>query len=461
MLSSHLLICLIGLPQLFLIVQGDGMIEVFKWKQMDFYNRGDGLNVVPVNQGHQGTTRPDRPLNSAPVVFPGKYSRGKRESLTSRDSPQGVRPRIGASTDNADAPYIPYNNVPMGATHYRGRLFVTMPRRRVGIPSTLNYIDMTRDGREQSPKLHAYPNFALNQFNESSQNLVSVYRTTVDACQRLWFIDTGMLEYPNNRQQIRRPSIWIVDLNTDRVLKRFEIPESLVETGRGLASLTIDVEPNKCGDAFAYIPDLVYRRLYVYHLSDDRIWAFEHNYFNFDPLAGDLDIGGQVFRWDDGIFSTTLGPRQPDGSRDVYFHPMASTNEFVVSSRVLQQESNAARSDHGNDFRVLGSRGPSTQSTMHDYDPRTGVIFFAEIQRNGVGCWKSSKPFTVENHGTVDSNASDMIYPSDLTIDEEGTIWVMSNSMPIFIYSTLDTDVYNFRIWKQTTTKAKRGTVCE
>ncbi|EDW42379.1 L-dopachrome tautomerase yellow-f2 [Drosophila sechellia] len=452
MLSPQLLIlCLILGGQLLSLADADPMIEIFRWKQMDFSNRGNDL----LSSGG----RKDRPSFSAPVVFPGKYSRQKREIMTSRDTPVVVNSR--ADSDDRNASYIPYNNVPMGATHFRGRVFVTMPRRRVGIPSTLNYIDLAEDGSDRSPKLRAYPNFALNQFNASAENLVSVYRTSVDACQRLWFIDTGMLEYPNNRQQIRRPSIWVVDLATDQVLKRFDIPESIAETGRGLASITVDVKAGQCGDAYAYIPDLVYRRLYVYHLRNDRIWSFEHNYFNFDPLSGDLSIGGQAFRWDDGIFSITLGTQKPDGSRDAYFHPMASTNEFVVSNRVLQQESNAARSDHGNDFRVLGNRGPSTQSTMHVYDPGTGVIFFDEIQRNGVGCWKTSQPISAENYGSVDSNAEDMIYPSDLSIDEDGTIWVMSNSMPIFIYSTLDTSIYNFRIWKQKASLAKRGTVCE
>ena len=51
----------------------------------------------------------------------------------------------------------------MGATHYKGRLFITMPRRRVGIPSTLNYIDLGKDGRQDSPKLIAYPDFETNQ----------------------------------------------------------------------------------------------------------------------------------------------------------------------------------------------------------------------------------------------------------------------------------------------------------
>lgn len=43
---------LFGLAALMLLllatlVQGEGMNEVFKWKQMDFYNRGDGAHSRP------------------------------------------------------------------------------------------------------------------------------------------------------------------------------------------------------------------------------------------------------------------------------------------------------------------------------------------------------------------------------------------------------------------------------
>lgn len=101
---------------------------------------------------------------------------------------------LGSSSSGS---FIQYNNVPQGVTHFRGRLFVTVPRRQPGIPSTLNYIDLAKDGWSQSPHLRAYPNLAVNQYNASEQNLVSVYRTSVDVCGRLWFVDTGMLEFPS------------------------------------------------------------------------------------------------------------------------------------------------------------------------------------------------------------------------------------------------------------------------
>lgn len=67
----------------------------------------------------------------------------------------------------------------------------------------------------------------------------------------------------------------------------------------------------------------VYLFYFVFSLSQNRIWTFSHNYFHFDPLHGDFDVAGVQFQWDDGIFSITLGNKQPDGYRTVYFHPMA------------------------------------------------------------------------------------------------------------------------------------------
>lgn len=60
-------------------------------------------------------------------------------------------------------------------------------------------------------------------------------------------------------------------------MHRFEIPQSIVDRGNGLASITVDVDPNNCQDAYGYIPDLAQYRLYVYSLSQNRIWRFSHN----------------------------------------------------------------------------------------------------------------------------------------------------------------------------------------
>lgn len=68
----------------------------------------------------------------------------------------------------------------------------------------------------------------------------------------------------DNNQQVQRPSIWIMDLETDTLIRRFEIPESIVMRGNGLASITVDVDPAHCDKAFGYIPDLATYHVYTY-----------------------------------------------------------------------------------------------------------------------------------------------------------------------------------------------------
>lgn len=60
--------------------------------------------------------------------------------------------------------YIAGNNVPMGATHYKGRIFITVPRRRTGVPSTLNFV-YTKSTKGSSPSLKAFPNEQINQLH--------------------------------------------------------------------------------------------------------------------------------------------------------------------------------------------------------------------------------------------------------------------------------------------------------
>lgn len=143
-----------------------------------------------------------------------------------------------------------------------------------------------------------------------------------------------------------------MDLESNTRLRRFEIPQNIVTAGNGLASITVDVDSTNCDDAYAYIPDLANYYLGVFSLKQNRMWRFRHNYFSFDPLNSDFNVGGVQFQWDDGIFSITLGTRQTNGFRIANFHAMASLSSFAVSTQVLQNETASEREYHGNDFMV-------------------------------------------------------------------------------------------------------------
>ncbi|XP_053684628.1 L-dopachrome tautomerase yellow-f2 [Sabethes cyaneus] len=359
-----------------------------------------------------------------------------------------------------------YGNIPMGVSHYKGRLFITIPRRRPGIPATLTVINMEKVQQINNPSLSGYPEALTNtlhlDYAADPKRIISVYRTKVDKCDRLWFVDTGHLEYPSNARQVQRPALWVINLKTDRRIQRFEIPASIVEFGYGMAGITVDVEEDKCEDAYAYISDYQWQGLYVYSLAANKMWRFNHIFFSFEPQNGRFIVGGQRFIWNDGLFSAAVGEKHSTtGKRIVYLHAMASTSEIATSNSVLKNETlTYAGSDYNELFLHLGSRGPNTHSASHAYDEQTGVLFFTEVNRNSIGCWNTAHDFSADNHGIVHLDNINMIYPSDLTIDNDGVMWVISNRLPIWIYSRLNETDFNFRIWRQTAEKAIEGTIC-
>lgn len=75
----------------------------------------------------------------------------------------------------------------------------------------------------------------------------------------------------------------------------------------------VDVNPQYCDNAYAYVPDLGGYGLVVYSFKDDDSWRVKHHYFHFDPLAGQYNVGGVDFQWTDGVFGIALSKIDSDG----------------------------------------------------------------------------------------------------------------------------------------------------
>lgn len=57
------------------------------------------------------------------------------------------------------------NNCPFGVARVRNKLFVGVPRRRPGVPATLNIINLTKVFGNKSPALEGYPNYQINDIS--------------------------------------------------------------------------------------------------------------------------------------------------------------------------------------------------------------------------------------------------------------------------------------------------------
>lgn len=293
-------------------------------------------------------------------------------------------------------------------------------------------------------------------------HIISVFRVRVDPCDRLWVMDTGLSDILGEAQQFTDPQILIYDLHNDSLIHRYAIKTSNKKSHSFFANIIVDVDANHCDEAFAYIPDLGGNSVIVYSLRDDECWTTEHHYFHFDPLSGNYTVDGVNFQWTDGVFSLALSAPQEDGFKTAYFHPFSSTNEFSVSTKTLRNKTLATDPHNYEDFKLLGSRGPNTQAGASFLDEHTGVIFYTQVNLDGVGCWNSrSGAYSPEYQHLVTSDNETFIFSNDLKVDRAGNLWVLNDRLPKFIYRELDYESINFYIFKGSVMNIIKNTICD
>ena len=330
----------------------------------------------------------------------------------------------------------------------------------IGIPSTLNYIPIDISVRNglKSPALIPYPDLKHNELGNCANGLNTVYRIKVDSCDRLWVLDTGTYGYENTSVNLCPYAINVFDLNTNRKLRRYIFKQEDTNSNTFIANIAVDIGQS-CEDTFAYFSDELGYGLIVYSWEQNDSWRFTHNYFLPDPLAGNFHIGGLNFQWGfEGIFGMSLSSiNKHDGFRSLYFHPLASNHEFVVSTRTLRNQSKVADSFY--DFTALTSRGPNSRITTSVID-NDGVMFFNLIDQNAIGCWNSLNEYHPNYQAVIDSDHIGLIFPSDIKVVGQN-VWVLSDRMPIFLESTLNSTDINFRVYYASRQSLIANTVCE
>jgi hypothetical protein len=370
--------------------------------------------------------------------------------------------------------FIPENNLPLGLEVYGDRLFVTVPRWKPGVAASLNYIKLSGEFRAtfwcsfncarldpmESPKLKPYPNWEAHKFRpDDIPEIISPFRIRADKCGRLWVLDTGVDNILGRPPKIHKNvTLLIYDLHNDHLLRSYEIPDGQVKSGSFFANIA--VEDHNCTDTFAYLGDLGGPPgLVVYSWKSGESWRVEHHYFNFDPVAGEYNVSGVTFIWNDGIFGMALSKPDSEGYSTLYFHAMSSTDEFSVSTKYLR--TNVSKSNF-HQFKRLGSRGPKGQSGVSFLDQKTDVLFYALLNLNAVACWRTTNPaYTMMSQGRVYMSNVTMVFPNDIKVDSNDNLWVLSDRLPQFMYGSLNRSDVNFRVLTASVADAIRGTACD
>lgn len=141
---------------------------------------------------------------------------------------------------------------------------------------------MTISDTRESPTLNPYPSWEAHQYKVGGvPEIISTFRIRADRCDRLWVLDTGFTDILDSPEQQAPPALLVYDLTTDRMLRKFVIPEHQRTADSLFANIA--VEDYSCEDTYAYLGDLGGPGLVVYSWKMEKSWLVKHHFFHADP----------------------------------------------------------------------------------------------------------------------------------------------------------------------------------
>ncbi len=355
--------------------------------------------------------------------------------------------------------FIPENNLPLGLQAYKNRIFVSLPKWKEGVPITLGVV-----GKNEgfSPAIRPYPDWSWH-LAAKCQGLTSVFRMDIDTCNRLWVLDSGVVDAENTVNLLCPPQIVIFNLETDRLVWRYTLPEDQSPDSSLLSNIVVEILNDDCVDGYAYLGDVFRYGLIVYSYKTNRSWRITHSYFYPDPLASDYSLDGIDFQWVDGLFGMALSTPDNRGNRLLYFHPLSSYREFSVPTWALRNESLGFAINQY--FQVVGEpRATEVAHSTGSAVDRNGVLYYNLLSKSAVGCWNSNlDEYSPATQGLLHQSNETLSFPNDLRVDVEPnqSVWVLSNRLHRFLYDRLDPNDVNFRIFTAQVNKVVQGTVCD
>ncbi|GAB0094194.1 Six-bladed beta-propeller, TolB-like [Sergentomyia squamirostris] len=414
--------------------------------------------------------------------------------------------------------YVPENNDILGIAHHvpSGLMITTVGRIRVGVPSTLNAFCLADYPNSRSPYLWGFPDYKKNTLKASffkgtdfdtpyddlvreypdyyqsyqteasikkSNNeqvykpiedfsIISVYSPVVDSkCNRLYVVDSGIMQFTSTASlRIQNPAILVFDLPSDGckrrrfpLLKRLEIPGHLWKNPLGFIHLTVDQSnSDSCDDTFIYIPNIFDNNLIVCNYKTSEFWSFTDPTMN--PILSESKMSYKdlfAFTIPMGIMNVALGWPDNRGSRVAYYAPGSSFGQYITSTKILKDPQRSQKYNPMH-FNLIGYRGCDSQSIYQIFDPTTGIIFFAEIKSARVRCWNVENAINSDTQGVI-FESKERDYISDMTLDSDGYLWIITNQFPLTFLTDvqLDTREVNSRVFRVNATDVIRGTVCE
>ncbi|XKL69266.1 hypothetical protein PGB90_007035 [Kerria lacca] len=353
--------------------------------------------------------------------------------------------------------YVPENAVFTGMEVGWDRVFLATPRLWPGNPATVSWIPRNsfENSGEMSPALQAYPNWdwhraattnTVANTKENCTNIISVFRIRLDKCDRLWILDSGVMDSLASFNIICPPKLLIFDSRNDQLIRIVTFPPEILRRNSLLTNLVIDDNTRSefgipdCDNVFVYMTDSTNPALVVYDSRKDSAWRITNPFMYPDPNFGTYRVAGESFTLMDGIIGIALSaPILPH--KQLYFQPFASDRIFTVPTSVLKAGPNSG--DDG-DLPVSLVGHKSSQGAPLAVEPRDGALIFSPISETAIATWIPGSA----DHGVLAYDPELLQFPLDIRVSERdnGNIWIITTKFQKFFRKTVNGQEFNLRI---------------
>jgi len=318
----------------------------------------------------------------------------------------------------------------LGVKFWKGQLFVTVPRWRMGVPSTLNKV-ITAQGQQI---LQPYPSWEMQTIGDPSA-LQSIQSMEIDSRGWMWILDVGrrnLLDAPNIVNGPPKLVIW--DITNNCKIREFVFPNDVLPWNNSFANdLAVD-ETN----GFAYISDTwAYGGVIVYSFSMNQARRFDHGTMHGNS-TGVLHIDGKTYP----SILPTDGIALSHDTLTVYYCAISTPYLYSVSATVLRDFS-ADNNKIGDTVISYGYKGVSDGMAMDNI----GNLYFGNLEKNSVYAWNSKMPITTAAPYFQSDVAARWV--DTFAYDQNGGLIVTSNKLHLFINGGMKfdgADGPNFRV---------------
>ncbi|XP_036144705.1 protein yellow-like [Monomorium pharaonis] len=331
--------------------------------------------------------------------------------------------------------YIPENILITTVKFWKGKMYLTLPRWKVGVPVTLGVTSSKPINGHQvtAPKLDAFPSWDMQKLDYCAAFQL-VHSIEIDPKGRMWVLDSGRPIFLRQYKADCPPRLVILDLeDNDKILRTYEFPEHV--TNRRDAYLNDIVLDHENG-GMAYITDTSSTDpgIIVYSLKDNNSWKVRHDSMKAKPETKSFMVANTRLKNPIDVDGIALSPAS-NRDRQVYYSPLFSFHLYSVPASVLKN--NVTNIDQY--VKELGRKFSQTDGMMMS---ATGVLYFGLLADDAIATWdtKNTTSFTVGQRVIWRDHVLTQ-WPDSFAFDEDGNVWCVTNMLQNFLIKHVDVNV--------------------